>query len=98
MRHESSNDVTTKLSEESQKDSMMEQVTKQTHLLIQILDTLVDLKEDIKIVTTRSAETSEKVLNFVANKRGALKEELRKFSNIQFMMIQHIENTNEEET
>ena len=68
LHHESSNDETAKLSEESQKDSMMEQVTKQTHLLDQILDTLVDLKEDIKILTKSSAETSEKIFKFVTNK------------------------------
>ena len=68
LRHESSTDETTRLAEESQKDSMMEQVTKQTHLLGQILDTLMDLKEDIKIMTTRSAETSEKMFNFVTKK------------------------------
>ena len=98
LRHESSNDETTKLSEESQKDSMMEQVTKQTHLLGQILDTLVDLKEDIKIMTTRSAETSEKMFNFVTKKSDALTEELRTFCNAQLMMIQNIENSNEGET
>ena len=76
--------------------SMMEQVTKQTYLLGQILDTLVDLKEDIKIVTASSAETSENMFNFVTNNSDALTEELRTFCNLQLMIIQHIENSNEE--
>ena len=38
------------------------------------------------------------MFNLVTNKSDALTEELRKFCNSQLMIIQHIENSNEEET
>ena len=98
QRQESANDENAKTTEEILKENWMENISKQTQLLGQILEALVDVKEDIKIIKTRSAESSEKIFDLISNKSNTLTEEFKTFCSSQLTMIQQIENSSEEET
>ena len=91
-RQDSETEEATRSDHKKDNDTLIENSNKQTQLLSQILEVLVDLKEDIKVLKEQNNVNNEKITETLQSTSNNLKEQLTSFCQSQVSILQEISN------